>query len=180
MTTYVYFTATSLDGFIADQDDSLAWLDGQEHDPAGPGGYDVFIRGIGAAVCGATTYAWVSEELARTGEPWPYDFPFFVFTHRELEPLGPQVRLVSGSPAAQRSALESAAGDRDVWVVGGGDLAGQLAEAGMLDLVQVSIAPVTLGSGRPLLPRRWRLELRAAERNGDLLMATFTVVGALG
>src|SRR3712207_7879069 len=48
----------------------------------------------------------------------------------------------------------AAAGDRNVWVVGGGDLAGQFADVGLLDELIVSIAPVTLGAGAPLLPRR--------------------------
>ena len=56
--------------------------------------------------------------------------------------------------------MTRAAGDRNIWIVGGGDLAGQFADAGLLDEVIVSIAPVTLGAGAPLLPRRldcnWR------------------------
>ena len=51
---------------------------------------------------------------------------------------------------------EAAAGDSDIWMVGGGDLAAQWAEAGLLDELIVSIAPVTLGAGRPLFPRPLR------------------------
>ena len=72
--------------------------------------------------------------------------------------------------------LVNAAGDRNVWIVGGGDLAGQFADAGLLDEVIVMIAPVTLGGGAPLLPRRIELCLDELGRNGDFACARFSVV----
>ncbi|MDQ5820118.1 MAG: dihydrofolate reductase family protein, partial [Actinomycetota bacterium] len=72
-------------------------------------------------------------------------------------------------------AMTSAAGERNVWIVGGGDLAGQFADAGLLDEVIVSIAPVTLGAGAPLLPRRIELRLDELARNGDFACAKFSV-----
>ncbi len=70
---------------------------------------------------------------------------------------------ITASPVAKvHDELVAAAGDGDVWVVGGGDLAGQFADLGLLDEVIVNIAPVTLGSGKPLLPRH--VELRLAWR----------------
>ncbi|MFC8321353.1 dihydrofolate reductase family protein, partial [Gordonia sp. NPDC057248] len=83
----------------------------------------------------------------------------------------------AGSPADLRDRLVDAAGDRHVWVVGGGDLAAQFAEAGMLDDVIVSIAPVTLGSGRPLFPRAYDFELQDFARNGAFLCARYSPVG---
>jgi dihydrofolate reductase len=72
--------------------------------------------------------------------------------------------------------LVRAAGGKNVWIVGGGDLAGQFAEAGLLDEVLVTIAPVTLGAGAPLLPRRIELRLDELGRNGDFVAARFAVV----
>jgi dihydrofolate reductase len=69
-----------------------------------------------------------------------------------------------------------AAGDRNVWIVGGGDLVGQFADAGLLDEVIVSIAPVTIGGGAPLLPRRIELRLAEVGRNGDFVAAKYSVV----
>lgn len=177
MTRYRYFTAASLDGFLADEDDSLAWLLVQDHDEDGPGSHGAFMAGIGAMVMGATTYAWIGEHLRTSGEAWDYEVPCFVFTHRDPEPLGEQVTLVQGTPAEHRAAIEEAAGARDVWMVGGGALAADFAEAGMLDDVLVSIAPVTLGSGRPLFPRRFALRLTDLGRNGGFAVATYDVVG---
>ena len=76
--------------------------------------------------------------------------------------------------------MAAAAGDRNIWIVGGGDLAGQFADAGLLDEILVTIAPVTLGGGAPLLPRRLELHLDEVGQNGDFACATFSVVRATG
>ena len=173
----VFYTATTLDGYIADEHDSLAWLFEQDIEETGPGAYAEFIAGIGAVVMGATTYEWLGEHLSSTGEAWPYDMPSWVFTHRDLPLLGGDVRLVSGDVREHHAAMLASAGGRDLWVVGGGDLAGQFADHGLLDRMIVSIAPVTLGAGRPLFPRRHDLSLVELGRNGDFAVATYDVVG---
>ena len=176
-TRALFYTATTLDGFIADEHDSLDWLFVQDIDQDGPGGYPAFIAGIGAMVMGSTTYVWLRDHLAETGEKWTYDIPCWVFTHRDLEPLGEDIHFVSGDVTEHHAGIAESAGDRDIWVVGGGDLAGQFADAGQLHQLIVSIAPVTLGTGRPLFPRRHDLKLVGLERNGDFAMATYDVVG---
>jgi dihydrofolate reductase len=173
----LYYTATTLDGYIADEHDSLDWLFEQKTEEGGPAGYDEFMTGIGAMAMGSTTYVWLRDHLARTGEAWMYDIPCWVFTHRDLEPLGADIRFVSGQVDEHHAAIVESAGDRDIWVVGGGDLAGQFADSGHLHQVIVSIAPVTLGAGRPLFPRRHNLELVELGRNADFVTATYDVVG---
>lgn len=179
MTRLTYFTATTLDGFIADEHDSLAWLFAQEHkDATHRFGYETFIAGIGAIVMGRTTYEWVVAHLARAGEEWPYTMPAWVLSHAELEPLpGADLRFAQGGVRDVHAAMAAAAGGKDLWVVGGGDLVGQFADAGLLDEVIAQFAPVTLGAGRPFLPRRLALKLEETERNGDFVSARFSVVG---
>jgi len=177
MTRAIYYTATTLDGYIADDNDSLAWLFEQKTEEGGPAGYDEFIAGIGAMVMGATTYTWIGDHMSTTGEAWAYDIPCWVFTHRQPAPLGDDVRFVSGELRDHHAAIFESAGDRDVWVVGGGDLAGQFADLGLLDQIVMSIAPVTLGSGRPLFPRRHNLKLAELGTNGDFAVATYDVLG---
>jgi dihydrofolate reductase len=66
--------------------------------------------------------------------------------------------------------LVAAAEDRDVWLVGGGDLVGQFDDAGLLDEIHLGMTPVTLGAGRPLLPRRItseRMRFREAHQAGQ-------------
>jgi dihydrofolate reductase len=72
--------------------------------------------------------------------------------------------------------MAAAASGKNVWIVGGGDLVGQFAEAGLLDEVIVYVAPVTLGGGMPLLARRVELRLEETGRNGDFIAARYTVV----
>ena len=176
-----YYTATTLDGFIADPNNSLDWLFTRQREPDGPLNYDDFIAEVGAMAMGSTTYEWIldhefaGKELAEW--KWPYDIPCWVFTHRQLQVVpGAPIELTSADVVAVHKEMVDAAGDRNVWIVGGGDLAGQFADAGLLDEVLVSIAPVTLGEGAPLLPRRIELRLDELGRNGDFVSARFSVV----
>jgi dihydrofolate reductase len=179
MTRTTFYTAMTLDGFLADEHDSLDWLFVQDQDPEGPLNYDDFLDDIGAMVMGATTYEWVVAHLAATGETWPYAMPAWVVTHRDLEAVdGADLRFAQGDVAPLHDELVEAAGGKDVWVVGGGDLAAQFAEAGRLDAIICYIAPVTLGAGRPLFPRRFDLRLVEVHQNRSFIAARYDVVGA--
>lgn len=173
MTTHFY-TASSLDGFIATLDHSLDWLLAQDIDMEGPMAYPAFEKTVGALIMGASTYEWVMRhEEGR----WGYTQPTWVFTHRALErPAGADVQLTHGEIEDVHAAAVEAAQGKDVWIVGGGDLAGQFADAGLLDEVWVQYAPVTLGSGAPLLPRRLDLELVDVARNRSFLCGRYRVV----
>ena len=175
-----YYTATSLDGFIADPANSLDWLFTRRQEDDGPMNYGDFIAGIGSLAMGSTTYEWILDHEFAGKDPadwkWPYEIPCWVFTHRQLPIVsGAPIELTSADVAAVHEEMIAAAGDRNVWIVGGGDLAGQFADAGLLDEVIVSIAPVTLGGGAPLLPRRIELRLDELGRNADFASARFAV-----
>ncbi|OIJ33467.1 MULTISPECIES: dihydrofolate reductase family protein [unclassified Microbacterium] len=171
-----YFTASSLDGFIATAEHSLDWLLSQDIDMEGPMAYPAFEKSIGALVMGASTFEWVMRhEEGR----WTYTQPTWVLSHRDLTvPEGADVRVTSADIRDVHAAMLDAAGGKDLWVVGGGDLAGQFADAGLLDEVWVQYAPVTLGSGAPLLPRRLDLELIEVARNRSFLCGRYRVAGA--
>ncbi|QWF23346.1 dihydrofolate reductase family protein [Nocardioides sp. LMS-CY] len=172
-----FYTATTLDGFLADEHDSLDWLLSQPIDDDGPFNYQAFMTDVGAIAMGATTYEWVLAHHVDQGEKWFYEQPSWVFTHRDLRRVADNITLTSAPVAEAHAAMAAAAGGRDIWMVGGGDLAAQFAEAGLLDEVVVSIAPVTLGAGRPLFPRRFDLELIEHDRNQAFLCARYRVVG---
>jgi dihydrofolate reductase len=168
-----YYTATTLDGFIADTSNSLNWLFTRAREEGGPLDYEGFIAEVGALAMGATTYEWLLDHT----QEWPYELPCWVFTHRRLQVVpDAKIELVSGDVAPVHERMVAAAEGRNVWIVGGGDLAGQFADAGLLDEVLVTIAPVTLGAGAPLLPRRIELRLEELGRNGDFVAARFAVV----
>lgn len=173
MTTH-FFTASSLDGFIATAEHSLDWLLKQDIDPEGPMAYQGFEKEIGALAMGASTYEWVMRH--EEGQ-WAYVQPTWVFTHRELEvPDGADIRLTQDDIPSVHAEMLTAAGGKDLWIVGGGDLAGQFADDGLLDEVWVQYAPVTLGSGAPLLPRELDLELLEVARNRSFLCGRYRVL----
>ena len=156
-----YYCATSLDGYIAEADDTLDWLTGYRGEYAGAGAepmkgtYERFYEDVGAMVSGSTTYEWVLDEVAE----WPYPGkPFWVLTSRRLatpETDGADVRFARGAVRdLHGEMLESADEGRNLWVVGGGDVASQFADAGLLDEVIVTVVPVVLGTGKPLFERR--------------------------
>ncbi len=153
-----YYTAASIDGFIADADNSLDWLfqlgeaDGMMQED-----YPRFIADVGALAMGSTTYEWIADHTGFLDNPtaWEYTQPTWVFTSRDLpSPDGLDIRFVSGDVAPVHADMVSAAAGRNIWLVGGGELVGQFHDQGLLDEVIVGFAPVTLGSGVPLLPRR--------------------------
>lgn len=149
-----YYTATSLDGFIADEQNSLEWLFQFSTTPEEMG-YGDFIREVGALAMGSTTYEWMRRHLQISGEAWPYEQPTWIFTSRELPPIvGANLRFVRGDVRPVHAAMVQAAAGKNVWIVGGGELVGQFHDAGLLDELIVQIAAVTLGRGAPLLPRR--------------------------
>lgn len=187
MPRVIFYTATTLNGFLADDEDSLDWLFAVPGADDGASDFDRFLEGIGVLVQGSSTYRWVveHEDLVAHPEKWPKyygDRPTWVFSSR-AQPVVPgvDIRFASGDVLDEWPSIEHAAGDRDVWVVGGGDLAGQFADAGLLDEIHVSIAPATLASGKPLLPRRLgsdRLTLTSARQSGPFAELVFAVRNA--
>jgi dihydrofolate reductase len=152
-----YYTACSVDGFIATEDHSLEWLFqlGDVNDTS----YPEFIREVGALAMGSSTFEWMLRHVIKLdregGAPWPYDQPTWVFSTRSLPAVpGADLHFVRGDVRPVHEQMVRAAAERNVWLVGGGDLVGQFHDAGLLDEIIVQVGSVILGSGKPLLPRR--------------------------
>lgn len=182
MTRTIYYTATSIDGFIADEHNSLDWLleVPRPQDDGGTTGagdsFDGFFASVGAFAMGSTTFEWVVEHEDLRADPhkwreWYGGVPGWVFTHRDLDGLeGADIRFVAGDVAPVHADMVAAADGRDVWLVGGGELVGAFADAGLLDEIHLAVQPVLLGAGAPLLPRRLtshRLTLRSVHHALD-------------
>ncbi|MBS0368071.1 MAG: dihydrofolate reductase family protein [Proteobacteria bacterium] len=157
MTKTQYYTASSLDGFIATEDDSLEWLF-----PLGDlnaSSYPEFIAEVGALAMGSSTYEWMlrnaDQVAAETGSPWPYTQPAWIFTTRQLPVIeAADIRFVKGDVREVHNQMRAAAGSKNIWIVGGGDLAGQFHDAGLLDEIIIQVGSVTLGKGKQIFPRR--------------------------
>ena len=163
MTKTQYYCASTLDGYIAESDDTIDWLlkyrgsfEGDGVEPI-KGSYDRYYEGVGALVMGSVTYEFVLAHEAKGGN-WPYKGkPTWVLSSRDLpRPAGEEVdiRIVNAKVRDLHDEMSAAAGELNLWVVGGGNVASQFADAGLLDEVLVTVVPVVLGEGKPLFDRR--------------------------
>lgn len=165
----IYYTASSLDGFVVDEADSLDWLTSRDVDANGAFGYEAFAKSVGALVMGSATYEWIVKN--QPGD-WMYEQPSWLLTSRpDIVVDGHPVRVISGDVTEVYPTVVEAAGDRDVWLVGGGVVAAQFAAAGLIDEMVVTFAPCTLGRGAPVLPVRSEWALTEVARNADFVCA---------
>lgn len=149
-----YNVAATLDGFIAGPQGELDWI---PEDPTVD--FAAIFAKVDTVLLGRRSWDLVRE----TGTaPWSPGTRVYVFS-RTLEPSAhPDVTIVAGDAAATVAALRAEPGEGEIWLFGGGELFGGLLAAGQVDRVEVTVAPVLLGAGVPLvsiLPARQRLEL---------------------
>lgn len=184
MAHFSFTTATTVNGFLATADDSLEWLfsvTGEQPDSS------ELMTAASVLVMGSTTYEWVLRQESILDKPgkWQEFFgarPVFVFSTRNLlAPDGADVRFLSGSVAEHVAVIRQAAGNGTVWVQGGGDLAGQFLDAGVLDEITLHIAPAFLAAGRPLLPRDMtseQLTLSDVKQTGQFATLRYTITAS--
>ncbi len=118
-----------------------------------------FIAEVGALAMGSATYEWIlrnTEKLtAEIGSPWPYNQPSWIFSSRKLPMVqGANLQFVNGNVSDVHTEMRKAAGTKNIWIVGGGDLAGQFYDEGLLNELIIQVGSATLGNGKPLFPRR--------------------------
>lgn len=137
--------------------------------------YPDFIADVGALAMGSSIYEWMIRNadmmLKETGSSWPYTQPTWVFTSRSLPLIeGANIRFVSGDIKPIHAEMTVFAGNKNIWIVGGGDLAVQFYDAGLLDELIIQLGSATLGKGKQLFPRRGvisqpKLDVSSPERD---------------
>jgi dihydrofolate reductase len=159
-----YYCAATIDGYIADPEDGIDWLtsyegsfEGADGAPMGEdGSYEGFYAEVGALVSGSVTYEFVVEHT-KGGGSWPYaGKPWWVLSSRDLpipDSEGVDVRPVRGEVAELCDQMVSSAGNGNLWIVGGGNVASQFADAGLLEELHLTVVPVVLGAGKPIFDR---------------------------
>lgn len=171
MTTHrrvIVHIGTSADGYIARPDGDLDWLTSR---PAPPGfyGMDAFMKKVDAKVLGRKTY----EMSLRLGAKFDVKSPTYVFSrHTPAGRLPAGVEFVNGDIAAFVRRLQEMPG-KDIWLMGGGEVIASFLDAGAIDEFVISMAPVFIGDGIPLIARRHRhtpLVLQTTERFEDGLV----------
>ncbi len=139
-----YNVAASLDGYIAGPGGEFDWI------PADPAvDFAALFARVDTVLLGRRTYEAVRQA---GGSPWPAGARVYVFS-RTLRPADhPGVTVVAGEAGAAVAALRAEAGDGEIWLFGGGALFRDLLAAAQVDAVEVTVVPVLLGAGVPLLP----------------------------
>ena len=136
------YIAQSVDGYIADEQGGVDWLEtfqveGEDY------GYEEFYSRVGAIVLGATTY----KQALGWGQ-WPYGAtPAWVFTHQELRvPAGAEVHFAQGPVPEVVADIERTTSE-NIWLVGGASLVNAFIDARQLDELILFVVPILLGRG---------------------------------
>ena len=140
-----YNVAASLDGYIAGPKGEYDWI---PEDPTVD--FAAIFARVDTVLIGRRTY-----DLMRDGPagPWQPETRIYVFSRTLHTEDNPGVTIVSGDSAKIVAELRAEAGTGDIWLFGGGVLFGSLLAAGLVDRVEVTVVPVLVGGGIPLLPR---------------------------
>jgi dihydrofolate reductase len=170
----------SLDGFIAAPGHRMDWGGGRQlADFAAPDDFAEIAAATGAMLIGRRTWDVGSKMAAEDpgSVDYPFSGPFFLLTHRPLEPPDPDLTILSGDIGdAVATALE-AAGGKNLEILGA-DVAGQCLGRGLVDEILVYVLPVLLGDGIPFSsPRLTRVDLEpiSSARSGDATILRFRV-----
>lgn len=158
------FIAMSLDGYIADENCGVDWLNAEAPEDPGEDLYEAFIQNIDTILMGWKTYHQIVTELSP--QEWPYpDQQTYVFTHREM-PSSEKTAFIREDPASFVKKLKETEG-KGIWICGGASLAGRLLNEDLVDCLDLTILPVLLGNGISLFQneiRRIALQLETAQK----------------
>ncbi len=159
---------TSADGYIARSDGDLEWLTSRPA-PKGFYGMDAFMKSVDTKVLGRKTY----EVSRRMGAPFDSKDRTIVFSrHSPPADAPPGVEFVSDAIGPFVNRLREQPG-KDIWLMGGGGIIASFLDAQAIDEFVISVAPVFIGEGIPLIAPRHRhvlLELVNVERFDDGLV----------
>ena len=145
MRSVVLYIATSLDGYIADREGTVDWLEDIPKPEQTDYGYADFYDSIDAVLLGRKTY----DQVLSFDVDYPYaDKKSYVFTHQSAQAHDQDIEFIENAVPFVR-ALKQKEG-KDIWLVGGASLFHSLFKAGLVDELRIFIMPIILGMGVPL------------------------------
>lgn len=144
MRKVILYISVSIDGYIADSRGKVDWIDSCAIPEEVAGSYDRFIAGVDSVVMGWTTYNQIVTELSP--DNWVYGgLQSYVVTHRQHEDTE-DVHFTDEKPADLIRRLKAQEG-KDIWLCGGAMVANQIMAEGLVDVLHLTVLPVTLGNG---------------------------------
>lgn len=159
MRKVVLFIAMSLDGYIADRNGNVDWLNGQSGNEENIDTYSIFIKDVDIVVMGWNTYHQIVTELSPS--EWVYDgLTSYVITHRELSSTN-SIIFTGKDTCDLVNELKQKQG-KNIWICGGANIVQQLIKADLIDEYYISVIPTILGSGIRLFgtsPKEIKLKL---------------------
>jgi dihydrofolate reductase len=165
MSKFVVYIAMSVDGYIADGNGDVHWLEAFDRDDYG---YEEFINSIGSILIGRATY----DQVMSFG-PWPYrGIPTLVWSGGKVDGLPDGAVGWSENLEETASWLAEKAGEKDIWILGGAQTIQQFLAAGLVDQMDIFVMPVLLGGGIRLFdgensePQMLKLEQTQPYANG--------------
>lgn len=138
-----YNVAASLDGYIAGPGGEFDWI---PYDPAVD--FAALFARVDTVLLGRHSYALTQPTDTK---PWPPGTRVYVFSRTLRPEEHPDVTIVADDAAGVVAALREETGDGEIWLFGGGSLFGSLLAADQVDFVEVTVVPILLGGGVPLL-----------------------------
>jgi dihydrofolate reductase len=150
-----YYVAVSADGFIARLDGAVEWLDRPQ--PKGGYGMAAFYKSVGACILGRKTFDFAAAHGMKDGYVGKKNYVF----SRTISPRADSsVQTVAGDVKAFARRLRAQKG-KNIWLVGGGEIAAAFLDAGEVDEIFLHVIPVLIGEGIPLFGAQHRhLELK--------------------
>jgi dihydrofolate reductase len=147
MNKIILYIATSKDGFIADKNGGVDWLPHPKDDhDLEVVGYKNLMERIDTILMGSASY----KQIIGFGDwGWP-DKQTYIFTSKPLESKVPYIAITHDSPLKFISSLKDRKSEKDIWLLGGAELAKSFAQGGLIDEIILTIVPQTLGEGIPL------------------------------
>jgi dihydrofolate reductase len=170
-----YQVAVSLDGFISGPNGDYDWI---VMDPSID--FAALFKEFDTAVVGRKTYQALTAPGGHGAMP---GLDVVVFSRTLPAATHPGVRIVNDDPGETVAALKAKPG-RDIWLYGGGVLFRSLLDAGVVDTVEVAVAPVLLGAGVPLVPPGAATKLTLADQKtlpaSGIVALSYSVPGGVG
>lgn len=167
--------ATSADGYIARSDGNMSWLTSRPA-PKGFYGLTEFARSVDTKLLGRRTY----DASVQMGATFSGKETVIVFSRQPRPPHAPRGVQFVNAPVAEVGDRLRAQPGKDIWLMGGGNLIASFLDAGVIDEFVISVAPIFIGDGIPLIARRHRhvpLDLLSVDRFDDGVLQSRYRVG---
>lgn len=169
MRKVILYIAMSLDGYIADQNGNVDWLNeyGSDENVEGADSYSLFLDKVDEVIIGFNTYHQIVTELSP--QQWVYEgLKSYVITHNKI-PSNSEIMFVNRSPCDLIKDLKKKSG-KDIWICGGASIIKQLMKEDLIDRFHISVIPMILGNGIKLfdeIDNEIKLDLVQTTRSGS-------------